>query len=529
MHQQARLVGLLREQAIAQVEGPQPLIAFQGRLDLAQVLDDLRPAAELDLLIDAARARLICIQRHGLAFRISEGILKCKGAARRLVGGKAALANAAGLCYDSRMSQHFQRGQLLFEQGRYEQAVGEFQLHLGQQAEDPLTHALMAMCFTRLEKLREATEHAQRAIHLSPDVSIGYHALAIVMLERNRLREARQLIEEAIKLKPYEADYFALLASIHLQESRWKDALAAANQGLQIDPEHGTCTNLRAQALVKLGDREAAAQTMGEALARRPDDAWTHANQGWALLHQGEPYKALEHFREALRLEPGNQWARAGIVEAMKARNFIYRWMLAYFLWMARLPPNVQWGLVIGLFIGNRAIATLARNSPQLAPFLWPLLYCYIGFVLMTWLAEPLSNLVLRSLRFGRHALFPDQIRGANVLLVCLVVTLGWLVASIWSQDQTVWFATLLFGLLSLPATAIFRCSIGWPRTTMLALTVALLVGILVLVIPLLVLGDRKVPPLLDALFSGLAILVPLGLVASQFVANYLMSARVKR
>ena len=104
------------------------------------------------------------------------------------------------------MSQHFQRGQLLFEQGRYEQAIGELQLHLGQQAEDPQTHALMAMSFLRLDKLREATEHAQRAIHLSPDVSIGYYALSLVMLERNRLREARQLIEEAIRLKPYEAD-----------------------------------------------------------------------------------------------------------------------------------------------------------------------------------------------------------------------------------------------------------------------------------------------------------------------------------
>jgi Tfp pilus assembly protein PilF len=427
------------------------------------------------------------------------------------------------------MSQHFQRGQLLFEQGRYEQAIGELQLHLGQQAEDPLTHALMAMCFTRLDKLREATEHAQRAIHLSPDVSIGYHALAIVMLERNRLREARQLIEEAIKLKPYEADYFAILASIHLQESRWKDALAAANQGLQIDPEHGTCTNLRAQALVKLGDRAAAAQTMGEALARRPDDAWTHANQGWALLHQHEPYKALEHFREALRLEPGNEWARAGIVEAMKARNFVYRWMLAYFLWMARLPPNVQWMLIIGLFIGNRVIAGIARSSPHLAPFLWPVLYLYIGFVLMTWLAEPLSNLVLRLSRFGRHALFPDQIRGANVLLLCLAATLGWLVAAIWTGNGDIWFIVLQFALVSLPASAIFRCSVGWPRWTMAAITAALLVGILAGNIPVLVLGSQKVPAPLAQLHDGFMLLVVIGLIASQFAANYLMSVRVKR
>jgi tetratricopeptide (TPR) repeat protein len=427
------------------------------------------------------------------------------------------------------MAQHFQRGQLLFEQGRYEQAIGEFQMHLGQKAEDPLTHALMAMCFTRLDKLREATEHAQRAIHLSPDVSIGYHALAVVMLERNRLREARQLIEEAIRLKPHEADYFAILASIHLQQSRWKDALEAANQGLQIEPEHGVCTNLRAQALVKLGDRAAAAATMGEALARRPDDAWTHANQGWALLHEREPYKALEHFREALRLEPGNEWARAGIIEAMKARNFVYRWMLAYFLWMARLPPGAQWGLIIGLFIGNRVVATVSRNSPALAPFLQPLLYCYIAFVLMTWLAEPLSNLVLRLSRFGRHALFPDQIRGANVLLACVLVTLGWLVAAIWTGSEDLWFIVLQFGLLSLPASAIFRCEAGWPRWTMTGITVALLAGILAGNLPVLLLSGQKVSEPLAALHSGFMLLVVVGLVASQFAANYLVSVRVKR
>jgi hypothetical protein len=268
---------------------------------------------------------------------------------------------------------------------------------------------------------------------------------------------------------------------------------------------------------------------MGEALARRPDDAWTHANQGWALLHQREPYKAMEHFREALRLEPGNEWARAGIIEAMKARNFLYRWILAYFLWMARLPPQVQWGLIIGLFIGNRVIASVARSSPQLAPFLWPVLYIYIAFVVMTWLAEPLSNLILRLSRFGRLALFPDQIRGANVLLICLVVTAGWLIAAIASGRQIAWYAVLLFGLLSLPASAIFRCEIGWPRTTMTAITAALLFGILLLVVPLLIIGDHKIPGLVDIAFGGLTILVMVGLLASQFAANYLMNARIRR
>ena len=61
------------------------------------------------------------------------------------------------------------------------------------------------------------------------------------------------------------------------------------------------------------------------------------------VLHQAQPKAALEHFREALRLDPNLQYAQAGIVEALKARNPIYRWMLGYFLWMGRLSDRAKW------------------------------------------------------------------------------------------------------------------------------------------------------------------------------------------
>lgn len=426
-------------------------------------------------------------------------------------------------------SAHFERGQLLYQQGRYEQAVRELQLHLGQDAQDFATHAIMALCLARLERFAEASEQAQAAIRLAPDQSLGHYALSLVMLERQRLDESVQAIQEAIRLDPYQADYYAILASLRLQQSQWRAALETANQGLQIEPEHGLCTNLRAQALVKLGDRAGAAATMAGALARRPDDTNAHANQGWALLHERQPRQALEHFREALTLDPTNEWARAGIVEAMKARNFVYRWMLAYFLWMGRLPPNVQWGLVIGLFVLQQVIVRTARQSPALAPYLWPVLYAYIGFVLMSWLASPLFNLILRLDRFGRHALFPDQTRGANVLLLCLVVTLGWLIAAIVWGGQLLWLGTLLFAILSLPASAIFRSAEGWPRNTMIAITVGLLAAVLVAVVPLLVFDEKTSPAILFLPSLLLLPILPYALLASQFAGSYLMTVRVKR
>ena len=40
-------------------------------------------------------------------------------------------------------------------------------------------------------------------------------------------------------------------------------------------------------------------------------------------------------------------WARQGILEALKARHLLYRLMLWYFLWMAKLSEKAQWAVVI--------------------------------------------------------------------------------------------------------------------------------------------------------------------------------------
>ena len=69
-------------------------------------------------------------------------------------------------------------------------------------------------------------------------------------------------------------------------------------------------------------------------------------------------------------------------------------------------------------------VRELAQNLAGLAPYLFPLLYLYLrrdddvaGVAAF--------RFVLRLDRFGRYALSADQIRGANVLGVCLFVALG--------------------------------------------------------------------------------------------------------
>lgn len=375
------------------------------------------------------------------------------------------------------MDSHVDRGLLWLGQSRHDLAEREFRGALATDPNDPTAHAFLALCLIERDQYDEAAHEAREAIRLEPEYAFAYYALANALFLRDRLKDAETALETASQLDPESPMYLGLLAQIRLQQRRWRDALDAAERGLALDPEHGACNNLRAMALVQLGRRAEAGLTIGATLARNPEDALTHANQGWAFLHQGEPEKALHHFQEALRLEPDLEWARMGVVEALKAKNPIYRVMLRYFLWMSRLSTKMQWVVVLGLIFGRGVLVRISEQAPLLRPFVDPILIALFGFFILTWVADPLFNSILRFNRYGRLALSREQVMASNWLLVYLLGTLVPIVLFVLSRDSGHLGLAEDFFWLLLPVGGAFKCPAGWPRRTMLCLTLLLTVA----------------------------------------------------
>ncbi len=392
------------------------------------------------------------------------------------------------------MSKHLDRAVVLIQQSRHDLAEQELRLALGAEPENARAHALLALCLAKREQFQDATEEARQAIGLAPDQPFCHYVMASILHDRRRFDEAEEAITEAIRLYPEDADYWSVLAGIRLAQRRWPAALEAAQTGLTHDPEHVGCNNLRAMALVKLGRKAEAGATIDAALARDPEDAFSHANKGWTLLEQRDTTKALEHFREALRLDPELEYARAGIVEALKARHLIYALMLRYFLWMAKLNRKAQWAIIIGGYITYRILGNLAGQNPLLAPWLWPVLGLYIAFAIMTWVAYPLFNLLLRLNRFGRLALSQEQIVAANWVGSFLLGALICAGAYFVTGNAYVAWVGVVFGFLTLPLSAVFKCDPGWPRRAMAGITLLLgLIGCMVAVFDVLGMDDAMV------------------------------------
>lgn len=431
------------------------------------------------------------------------------------------------------MNTHFARASALIGQSRFDLAEPELRQGLAQDPDDGWGHAMLAICLSGTKKYKEATESARAAVGCAPDVSFSHYALAVVLHDRDRLDEGLAAIQEAIRLDPDEASYHTLQASILFQQRKWPAALEAAERGMAVDPTHTSCANIRAMALTQMGRRGEAHAALHAVLADEPEESITHANLGWNLLHQHQPGKALEHFREALRLDPKNEWARQGIVASLRAKNIVYGLMLRYFLWMSGLSPGVRWGLIIGAYLIFRMLGGTAKSNPEWAVFILPFLLLYLAFVYLSWVANPLFNLLLRLNRFGRMVLSGEEVQASNWIGGCLLGTVLFLASAVLFGSRLMAYAGLTFGLLVIPLAGTFSCVQGWPRRVMTLLTVAMAVcGFASVGLDGFNACTRTTD---DVRFSLMAIssltygVFLMGAVLSPWVANVLMSARVRK
>jgi len=434
------------------------------------------------------------------------------------------------------MNKQIQRARLLMQNRRWDMAISELSLALTEDHVNPEAHGLLAYCFLQQEKYDQAEEEARAAIGNAPDNPLGFQTLAIVLLERRNYRMAAEAVGRAITLDPFDAENFAIQGRVESQLENWSKVLQAAESGLQIDPEHSVCNNLRAMALVKLGRRSEAGQTLDATLARNPEDSFTHANKGWAMLESGQREQAFEHFRESLAQNPEMEWSRAGIVEAMKARSPLYRMLLSFTLFMLRMPPRVRWGILIGGYILQNLLAGFSRANPQFAAYTLPVILAYGAFALFTWLGYPLFNLILFTDKFGRRVLSRDQKFGAvlvgSLILIPLLMLIGFAIFDRSEFQKLGIWSSINLALVAIPASVLFSCDSGWPRISMAAVVVALLILAL---IPLSIWGAIMVwQTALEAdvarylLNLNSKLFLP-GLVGSQFLGIYLAQVTPRR
>lgn len=331
--------------------------------------------------------------------------------------------------------ERYMRAALLYNQHRFADAERELRDLLSADPDQPEALRLLGETFLAQNRIDEARRTAQQVLGLAPHHADVHGLLARIELLDDNPALAEKHALEAVQLEPGESGHHGTLALVLLRRNEHLKALEAADGGLAIDPEDLRCLNMRTEALARLGRKEEADRTIDKSLELDPENPYTHSNTGWAVLRRGDHRKAMEHFREALRRDPMNDHAKAGMVEALKARYWIYRLWLRYSFWVSNLKGNVQMFLIIGLYVANQLLQGLAAQYPGVAPLIYPLLIAYAVFAISTWVLVPISNLFLRFNKYGRYALDKEETLSSTwtgiSLLVSVLGFIGFLVSGL--------------------------------------------------------------------------------------------------
>lgn len=372
--------------------------------------------------------------------------------------------------------------------------------------------SLLAEVFLQQNKFDQATRIIDNAIGMAPDASYLFYIKCRIAIQQDKLNEAEKHIAQAIALDPGDADYFALLANIKLARKQFEDALETANRALELDAENLLALNTRSTALNKLNRTEESYQTIQGALREDPNNAYTHSNFGWALLERGDHKKALEHFKEALTNDPTFRHAQAGMLEALKATNPIYRLFLRYSFWMSNLTAKYQWAVIIGFYVGFKFLKTLARNNETLQPYLTPLIIALAIIAFSTWVIAPISNLFLRFNKYGQLLLDKKERMSSNFVAASLAVCLVGLVLYFVLSDER-FLAPTVFGFaMMLPLGSMFSPSKN--KYGLLAYAIALgVIGI----------GAIALTFSTGELFNSMTAIFVFAFVAFQWVANFML------
>ncbi|MBU6300399.1 MAG: tetratricopeptide repeat protein [Verrucomicrobia bacterium] len=214
---------------------PAFLKAFTGSYEIEFRIEPSVTAAESELLVQVQK--LMAAGKRPDALRLLEQ--------SSLLPGSAAL--------------QFNRGNLLFEEGKLENALTAY----------------------------------EAAIKLVPSFRRAHRNLALTILRKDSFAKALPPLLEAIRLGDQDGLTYGLLGYCRLQEEHWASALQAYRMALLMEPESVEWKSGLAQCLQHLDQNEEAVALLDEVIAARPDQA------SYAMVQAGI-YLAMDRHEPAI-------------------------------------------------------------------------------------------------------------------------------------------------------------------------------------------------------------------------------------
>ncbi len=341
----------------------------------------------------------------------------------------------------------------LLRHNKSDEAIRRLQTHLAEYPDDDHARYLLAFAFYLSNQLPEARQAAEMLYSDNPEQPHVIRLLTEIDIADDRYHDAEVKARFLIHQDPESADTYILLGRIRYLQHYYDSALEYIDKALQLEAEHKEALNLKVRISDTIGNYDQARASINELLHIDPENPTTLANHGLQLLNEGRVDEAMGIFSQALSIQPTNPLARHGMMEALKSRFWIYRIFHRYEKFMARLSGKNAWLVIIGTYLTARVIGGVANVSEGYWKVLLNVAVILIALTFfLSWVLNPLMNLLLSRNRYGKLLLDKREKKMAGLTGICLLLSLLSLVGFFLTGYFRFLLGTLLFAGMMIPA-----------------------------------------------------------------------------
>ena len=181
----------------------------------------------------------------------------------------------SGSSLSSSARRHLGKGQILYDQGKVDEAVVEW----------------------------------RETARLAPNNAKAHHLLGLALQDQGKTGEAISTLQTSVRLDPGNATAYVHLAQALESKGDRKGALDAYNKARKLVPTSAHVHNRLGHLLASTGDWQGAAREWRQTTELQPDYAYAYANLGEALEKIEQNNEALDAYKQAVILDPAAPFA----------------------------------------------------------------------------------------------------------------------------------------------------------------------------------------------------------------------------
>jgi tetratricopeptide (TPR) repeat protein len=233
-------------------------------------------------------------------FEVGRRVLGARGTSGRIVAGSAVGLVTLGLAALTIRRNEVYRSELVLWQDTIAKCPN-----------NPRAHNNLGLALFEAGRIQEAVVQYEQALRINPESAEAHNNLAFALFKLGRVPEALDHFQQAIRVKPNYAEAHYNLGLALSEIGRYPEAIGQYQEVLRSYPDHAPAHNNLGVSLLKRGDIPQAIQHYEAALRINPEYTSAQNNLAWLLAtlapaEGGDPARALTLARRAC-LSTSNQ------------------------------------------------------------------------------------------------------------------------------------------------------------------------------------------------------------------------------